>query len=52
MFDYENVNYSDVQRASDLFHRDGFVVIHDALTPSRSRSWSLSKKACPKLLQS
>ena len=32
MFDYENVNYSDVQRASDLFHRDGFVVIHDALT--------------------
>ena len=32
MLNYENVHYSDVAIASELFHRDGFVVINGALS--------------------
>lgn len=32
MLNYENIHYSDAERASELFHRDGFVVIHAALS--------------------
>ena len=33
MIDLEHTHYSDVQRAAELFHRDGFVTILGALTP-------------------
>jgi ectoine hydroxylase-related dioxygenase (phytanoyl-CoA dioxygenase family) len=35
MLDVELLNYTEVERASSIFHRDGFVVIQNALTPQQ-----------------
>ena len=37
MVDVEVLDYTEVKKAASLFHRDGFVVIKNALTPQQLR---------------